>query len=127
MSASLDRLMESHPLAALGVDVAYFGRMPRRPADYHRLVAPARTTACVYVLLGHGDRVLYVGKAYNPAARFDKHRRKWWWGEVRDVAILYVRGETRWHAGVSALHVETVAIHLLDPAYNVAQKAAIRG
>lgn len=105
-------------------EVVFFGAMPARSADYYAASAlmPPRgnKAAYIYFLLACDGSLLYVGKARTPGNRFDKHRRKEWWGEVVTLLLVRVSGSTLEEANLLALHVESLALRQLNPVYNIA-------
>ncbi|MFE9391643.1 GIY-YIG nuclease family protein [Streptomyces sp. NPDC006784] len=83
--------------------------MPRRGEQ----IDFARPTA-LYRLFDRAGRLLYVGVAFDPAARWQSHARdKAWWDDV-------VERRIEWHpTRTEALTAEVQAIKHESPAYNV--------
>jgi len=75
------------------------------PIDFNRRTA-------LYRLFDADDRLLYVGIAFNPEARWNEHRGKAWWPSV-------VRKSVEWHpTRLVALEAEARAIEAESPRHN---------
>ena len=110
----------SEDIAAMDWRMVYDGPFPSRPRDYYALTDGSWNVAFVYLLFDRADRLLYVGRARQPGARFDKHRRrKSWWPEVRSLVIIRVAGRDYEDACRVVDHMERRAIRALGPAYNI--------
>jgi hypothetical protein len=70
-------------------------------------------TTSVYVLIGAGDQVLYVGKSSFPERRVFDHRSKPWWNEVESVEMAGFGNDLQMR------ELERRLIETFDPPHNV--------
>ena len=113
--------------ATLSIDNVYEGPLPNRLGEIQEIAPPRYDARYIYVLAGHVGGVgpfvpLYIGKAYSPHNRFDKHRIKPWWPEVS--ALVLYRHE---FDGLAATvdretdELEREAIADFNPHYNISR------
>lgn len=112
--------------ATFSIDNVYEGPLPKRLGEIQEIAPPIHDARYVYVLAGrvggHGAFLpLYVGKAYSPRHRFDKHRRKPWWPEA--VALILYRHKFDGWISVDREtdELEREAIADFNPHYNISR------
>lgn len=74
---------------------------------------PDTDETAVYRLFDAADRLLYVGIAQNPQARWGVHAERPWWGAVAYFTVV-------WHSTrKQAADEERVALRAEDPLHNI--------
>lgn len=108
-------------IAAMDLTVVYDGPFPTGPRAYAtHLPGVAPNAEYVYLLFNDMDQLVYVGRAWRPADRFTKHRRKAWWPEVANLALVRVQGTSPDGATALTKLLEALAIRDLAPRSNIA-------
>ena len=114
-------------VSAIDTQLVYAGPVLTNRIDTEAVSPIAHDVRYVYMFFA-GDQLLYVGRAWNPWRRIEKHRRqKKWWSRVDYMALVSVTGRTAFECDAHVDVFERLCIHLLTPSENKSRPAIRRG
>lgn len=97
----------------------FSGPIPRKPKDWS-LGVVTHNTQHIYAFYDVAGDPLYVGRTYDPAVRWFRHKKKAsWWHDAVTVDLWLVVGPDRQTVDRDICEIEKWFIRELDPMHNM--------
>ena len=103
----------------VSIELIFSGSIPTKPKDWS-LGVVAHNTQHIYAFRDSEDNWVYVGRTYDPAVRWFRHKKKApWWHSTRSVDLWLVTGPDRATVDAAVCEIEKQFILDLNPSQNI--------